>query len=291
MPDALYSSTVAILNFVDGEIIDRSPVAGAFSSVNGAALVSGSPNVLRLDGVNDYVLGPSGASYSFTGQFCIEIVCKKPAIGAGNYDTALTTDTSNGSAANGWSFELGTARGPTFVANGGSLLLSSSATINDGEVHHWCVRRGPDSIVSIAKDGVQIAAGVYGSTIASNGFLGVGRNAALTAYPFLGDILAVRITNGSARYLGTSFAPDSAPFFYPAYAISGTVRDANNVLAARLVRAYREDTGALIGATTSDETTGAYSIRTGHDGPCTLNFYPAASESLPALVLRGVVPV
>ena len=44
--------------------------------------------------------------------------------------------------------------------------------------------------------------------------------------------------------------------------ISGVVKDASNVFAQRLVRAYRRDTGALVGQTLSDPTTGAYSITT-----------------------------
>lgn len=73
--------------------------------------------------------------------------------------------------------------------------------------------------------------------------------------------------------------------------LSGNVKDATGSNAARLVRAYREDTGAFAGETTSNGTTGNYSISTEYDGAHTLVFYPAGGESLPALVLRGVVPV
>ena len=87
--------------------------------------------------------------------------------------------------------------------------------------------------------------------------------------------------------------------FYPGFgeitpdtfALSGVVRDATNALAARKVAAYREDTNALVGTTTSDGTTGAYSIATPTDTAHTLVFYPAGGESLNALVLRGVLPI
>ena len=65
MSDPLYGSVVALLNFVDNEVTDRSVLSGTFTPNNGAGLVAGPPTVMRLDGVNDYVSGPSGAPYAF----------------------------------------------------------------------------------------------------------------------------------------------------------------------------------------------------------------------------------
>lgn len=45
--------------------------------------------------------------------------------------------------------------------------------------------------------------------------------------------------------------------------VSGTVTDTNANAVARTVRAYRRDTGALLGEANSNPTTGAYSIDTG----------------------------
>lgn len=91
-----------------------------------------------------------------------------------------------------------------------------------------------------------------------------------------------------------SYAPP-AGFFAgigeQAFVLSGVVKDAANAAAARLVRALREDTGAYVGGVISNATTGAYTIPTEHPGEHTLIAYPAAGESLPALTLRGVVPV
>lgn len=289
MADPLLGSVVALLNFVDGAIVDSSPVGGTYTAVNGAAIVTGAPDVLRLDGSDDYVSGPSGSNFEFPGEFCIEVWAVKSAAGAGNYDTALTTDTSNASASNGWIFELGSARGFSFVANGGALLRSAATTINDGALHHWCVRRGADGVVRLDKDGAQLTSLNYTSTISSAGSLGVGRNAALTAYPFKGDILAVRITR-SGRYAGTSYTPDTAPFSAVSPALSGNIKDAAGANAARLVVAYLESTKALVGSTTSNAATGAYSIPATSGGAHTLIAYPAAGENLPALTLRGVIP-
>jgi hypothetical protein len=289
--DPLYGSVVALLNFVDNEVIDRSPIAGSFTVQNGAALVAGSPTVMRLDGVNDYVAGPSGSQYAFPGEFCIEFVAKKSAAAAANYDTALTTDTSNASGISGWIIELGSVRGFTIAANSGALLLSAATTINDGAVHHWCVRRGADGVVRLDKDGTQLASVTYSGTVPGAGMLGVGRNNTLSAYPFAGDVLGVRITKAQ-RYSGTSYTPDTAPFEYGfSYLLSGTVTGSTGTPVARVIRAHREDTGAYVGGAISNDTTGAYSITTGYAGEHTLVAYPVTGENLPALVHRGVIPI
>lgn len=100
----------------------------------------------------------------------------------------------------------------------------------------------------------------------------------------------------TANFGATAFAY-SPPVGYnagigeSAFVFSGNVKDAGGSNAARLVRAYREDTGALVGSATSDGTTGDYSLATPYSGTHSLAAYPATGESLPALVLRGVTPV
>lgn len=109
---------------------------------------------------------------------------------------------------------------------------------------------------------------------------------------FFGGFLdEIRITKGLARYTA-NFTPPTEPFpnAPAAYALSGAVTDASKSPAARLIRAYREDTGALAGSATSNAVSGAYSIVVYTGGAHTLNAYPAAGESLPTLTLRGVLP-
>lgn len=69
-----------------------------------------------------------------------------------------------------------------------------------------------------------------------------------------------RFTKGVARYTGASYTPDSAAFLDYAGQVSGNVKDSAGSNAARTVRAYRRDTGALVGSTTSNGTTGNYTI-------------------------------
>lgn len=100
----------------------------------------------------------------------------------------------------------------------------------------------------------------------------------------------------TANFGATAFAYTppvgfNAGFGASALTLSGSVEDAAGANAARLVRAYREDTGALAGYATSNGATGIYSIGTAHTGAHTISAYPAAGENLPALTLRGVIPV
>ena len=75
------------------------------------------------------------------------------------------------------------------------------------------------------------------------------------------------------------------------FLISGNVTGATGTPVARLVRAFREDTGALVNSTTSDATTGAYTISTPYSGEHTVVAYPVTGENLPALVHHGVIPI
>lgn len=63
--------------------------------------------------------------------------------------------------------------------------------------------------------------------------------------------LDIILTNVDAR---------GSEIFSKTKTITGTVRDHTNTPTSRVVRAYRRRDGALLGSTTSDPTTGEYSL-------------------------------
>lgn len=116
---------------------------------------------------------------------------------------------------------------------------------------------------------------------------------------FNGWIDDVRITKGVARYSSryiirnTRFPGSTAgeiPVVYKS--LSGYVKDVNGNPVGTVVRAYRRDTGALIGEVLSDKTTGIYTISTTYAGKCSIVFLPPTTGTgLNALVLDDMLPV
>lgn len=295
--DAYFSSVSALLHF-DGTdastvVIDNSHNAYTFTAVGAAKLTT---VVSRFGGAcldlssGGYVQCPASSDFAFgTGDFTIEFWAWKSANGPGGYDTACTTDTSNGSAVDGWSLELSTSRGFLLTSAGVSVVAYGSAAPNDSTWHHWAVTRAGTTL-RIFKDGYVVATAAHSGNIAGSGKFGVGRNDVATSYPFNGYIDELRITKGVARYTADFTPPTEAFGGAPVFALSGTVRDATGALAARRVVAKLEG-GTALGSTFSDPVTGAYSIPVTSDSPHTLVFYPADGENLNALVLRGVLPI
>jgi hypothetical protein len=75
-------------------------------------------------------------------------------------------------------------------------------------------------------------------------------------------------------------------------AISGTVLDAGGSPCARTVRLHRRDTGAVLGETTSNATTGEYSIASGYAGECYVVFLDDdAGTDFNALIVDRVTAV
>lgn len=145
------------------------------------------------------------------------------------------------------------------------------------------------SVNAIRLDGVTVSSYTATQDFGSSKPLCIGTNVVKTAERYNGLLDEIRITKGLGRYTA-DFTPSAAPFSQMGD-LSGAVLDANGDPAARLIRVMREDTGAFGGQTISDTTTGAYFLSVNSEGAYTINAYPAGGEDLPALVLRGVVPV
>lgn len=91
---------------------------------------------------------------------------------------------------------------------------------------------------------------------------------------------------GSAHY-------NEIALYVPAlryYRISGTVRDINNSPAQRIVRAYRRSDGVLMAETTSDPSTGSYTLRLSDSGVYDVQFLTLDGETLNDLFYARTTP-
>ncbi len=108
------------------------------------------------------------------------------------------------------------------------------------------------------------SATVSGSLMVSTASPRIGTDAGSTYY-FAGYISEVEIYKGTC--VNTSnYTPSSAPFFDEYVSVSGTTKDSSGNFASRLVRVYRQDTGAFVGEQLSNATTGVWKITAANTG-------------------------
>lgn len=267
-------------SFVDNSL--RTKVA----TVSGAQIITSQFKFGGASGeftTGDYLTYLASADFGFgTGDFTIEYWMRPTLTGDSNNAILDFRDVDAGIPLLIGSTTGGAIRyydGAT-VRTGGSMAANVWAHVSWTRI---------SNVNNIRLDGVTVSSYTATQDFGSSKPLCIGANVVKTAERYNGLLDEIRITKGLGRY-PTDFTPSTAPFSQMGD-LSGLVEDASGDPAARLVRAMREDTGALAGQTFSDATTGAYFLSVNSTGAHTLNFYPAAGEDLPALVLRGVVPV
>lgn len=298
--DANFANVALLLHF-DGAngsttFTDSSAEPHTVTAQGGAALSTAQS---KFGGASLAVSGGAFASVESssrlgvaTGDFTIEMGIRPAAIGSAE----ILINKADGTGA-GYPFQsyITASGGLVFRAyNAASqelfTITSAGGLFNAGEWAHIALIRSGSTFTAYIK-GVSAGSATYAGALPLNSFavsIGAYSNG---AYPFNGHIDELRITKGVARYTA-NFTPPTEAFGGPIeIALSGVVQDAAGAPAARLVRAIREDTGAAVGSDTSDAVTGAYLIATTYAGAHTLNAYPGSGENLPALTLRGVVPV
>lgn len=233
------------------------------------------------------------AAFQPTNDFCVESFVYIPAVtgairvlvwkgtSTGPYPYYIYIDASGKVQANSY----GTSS--TLI----SLLSPSALTANTW--HHIAFDRS-GSTFRLFINGTLVASGTAAGSLYSNtadplvvggvsdGTYGIGSGGAAYIDEF-------RITLAS-RYT-SNFTVPTAPFGGAPYTLSGNVKNTAATNAARNIVVLREATGAVVGTATSDATTGNYSVATEMNDAHTIIAYPAAGESLPALVLSGVIPV
>ena len=229
------------------------------------------------------------------GDFTVECWAYVVARNASNLEYFVARRTTTGYWGFWLSIDQATGRPEFSVCN--TVLSQFKATSTTafplGQwVHLAGVRSG--SQIALFVDGIQAAStAVSGTNYGSaEPVMLFGSSDGDARFKLNGYVDDLRITKGVARHT-TNFTPPTAAFpdVATSYALSGAATDASNSPAARLIRAYREDTGAYVGGVISNATTGAYTIPTDHPGEHTVVAYPVTGENLPALVHHGVIPI
>lgn len=272
--------------FTDSSIGAKTVTAYGGAKISATDPIFGSGSGL-FDGTNAYLQLADSADWAFgSAPFTVELFIRFASVSGAQ---RIIGQANSGSTDLGWQVQK--SSGNVIVCNGGGTfpVLTGTTSVTAGTLYHVALT-GDGATARLFLNGILQASGAYTSVADSGSVLGIGQLGAYAANRVNGLLDEIRVTKGVARYT-TNFTPPAEPFGGANVVLSGLVTDASNSPAARLIRAYREDTGALAGSATSDAGSGAYSIVVDTSGAHTLNAYPAAGESLPTLTLRGVIPV
>lgn len=241
-----------------------------------------------FDGAGDYAAVAASSDFNlFAGDFTIEFYVYFNSLS--NYPHLVNIGTVE---ANRVGLYMSSSCLKVFSKDGTSTyatILTSPALATGAWIHVALVKNNGTWALFI--DGV--LAGTSTSGIIPTGVLGVGvgfqQFGGVTGDYLNGYIDDLRITKGVARYTA-NFTPPTEAFPDTQPQLIGTVKDSSNAFAARTVRAYRRSDGALAGSTTSNGTTGAFSVSaldaTAHYAVCLDN---DLDEN--ALILDNITPV
>lgn len=247
-------ANISLLLSGDSTFVDSGPI-GHVATVNGTVISSTQSQFggasMYFDGSNDYLSYSSHAAFVFgTGAFTIDAWIYPEANNKVIFGNLVSSsDTS-------WQLMI-SSTGKLQFLTWVTVFVTCSTTIT---LNAW-------SHVSVSFDGTTYRVFLNGSVdgsgttlknLSSSNTLYIGTNGASSSY-YSGYVDDLCIIKGIA--LRTSaFTPPTAPHMGYAGQVSGIVRDSTNALCARIVRAYDRSTGALVGSTASNGTTGAYTL-------------------------------
>lgn len=255
--DPNYASVVLLVNF-DGAngataATDGSPSPKSVGFAGGAQLSTAQakfgPSSLLLDGADDVVNLSNVADFVFgTGDFTIELWFYAQKSAQTN-DFPRIIAKGNFAATGGWNLVYLKSSGELyFDIYAPSTISTLIATAADNTWNHVAISRQGTNLRTFL-NGVAGGTATNSTNLSDASTLSIGAEPSF-ASDFKGYIDDVRLTKGVARYTA-AFTPPTAAF--PAYAgrVSGTVMDAANSPASRIVRVHRRDTGAVLASTVS----------------------------------------
>lgn len=188
-----------------------------------------------------------------------------------------------------------------------SVLLSSAGTSGDYFIEPACtLSTSSFTRICINKTGsavrLYVGEALLGSTTMAVPIFSAGSvplrigSRSNPANFFSGYIDEFRLTKTVGRNPSTYTIP-SAAFPDAITKLSGVTKDISGALASKLVRAYRQDTGALVSQVISTAGTGAFSLDAGGNVPYyitehdTTSLTMAGAETSNAAILDNLIPV
>lgn len=278
--DTLYPEVSLLLhcNGTNGSttFTDSSPTPKTITAQNGAAISTarsqfGGASAL-FDGTNDYLTAGNAADWKFLHDDSTDFAIEGWVYWNGGSSDLTIISTAAATANIGFELDvLGSNSRKLNVqiyrgSGGNSLSATSSSGIASGTWSYfkfsytkttraYAFRIGS----SDAGSGTMTVTGTWpaSSTSDPSFTLAVGRYQHSTPGGYLnGNLDELRITKAPR----TETTEPASEFLDYAGQVSGNVKDSAGANAARTVRLYRRDTGALVGSTTSNGTTGNYTI-------------------------------
>lgn len=241
--------------------------------------LTGKSSSAVFDGTGDYLSSAASSDFNFgTGDFTIRcmfyLAADSSVDGGGNRNARLfcltnaTTSFDIDVEIQGDASTTGIGIAFYSSANG---IFSRTVTVTKNVWHDVEVSRSGTSL-RLFLDGTQLGATITNSASWGSSTYGayVGGASFGSNYYFYfnGYISEVEVYKGVALH-AADFTPSSDPFPDTYVRISGTTLDAGGDPAARLVRVYRRDTGALVEQVVSDATTGEYAVTAANSGTTT----------------------
>lgn len=268
MPGDASYSTVKLLLHCDGTdgsttFTDNSPTPKTVTA-NGNAHIEVDQAIFgtasgAFDGSGDYLSLADSADWDYgTGDFTIETWYRFITAPVSAETQFLYNQRVDGT--NFIQLNFSATKIAVSVLSGGSSILTFDGGVTHDNTtwnHAAFVRYG--NVFTVYKNGTSVGSQTANITMPNlAAALDIGRWSGAGLY-FNGYLDEIRITKGLARYTA-NFTPATEAFPHWAGQIAGVITDDASDPVARIVRAYRRDTGALVGNTTSSAADGSYSM-------------------------------
>jgi hypothetical protein len=234
--------------------------------------LTGKTSSAYFDGSSDCLTIPNSSSlYLGSSDFCIKMMYLPDAslvdtrlyshgeIGGTNWPILELLVASNGALALRLNYQN---------ANSSTIFSSSPGAVVSGVWNRIEVDRSGTTIKGFVNE-TEVFSGSWNNTLWNSGVvvrIGAFNNAGSLTNSAKGYLSEIEVYKGIALNTAGGFDAPTEPFGDEYVYVSGTTKNSSGTLASRLVRVYRQDTGAFVGEQLSNATTGAYKITAANTG-------------------------